>query len=200
VAVNIPAYDTQNFSFGPGVLFLAGMTVNSPELFSDDELVDVGGVRSGSTFAVTRTRLEVNQGSPITLTTQFVTQESAILTVNGIEWKLSQIDKALGAGVVVGTDAAGSTTTLGFGGDLNVKEVGVKFQHVMPSGATLTLRLWRAQGQGEITLTFGDDIHEIPYSFATLQANDTWQDVDGVTNSATLGTSEQLFKMTLVRP
>ena len=190
MAVNIPAnYEPLNFTFGPGVLSLVALTVNSGTVTEATDLVEIGGQRSGATFAVTRTRLDVNQGSPITLVKQFVTQEEATLTVNGIEWDLDKLRLALGAGVVV---TAGNPDTFGFGGDLNIVECAAKYVHVMPSGYTLSLRIWRAQGAGELNVTFGDDLHEIPYSFRALQATQKW-------GGTTLGTKEQLFQITLTK-
>jgi len=63
---------------------------------------------------------------------------------------------------------------LGFGGDMNITEVAVKFVHQMPSGGTVIVYLWRAQGSGEITITFGDEPHEFPYEFSALTATTDW--------------------------
>ena len=170
MAVNVPQYDTDNFSFGPGILYVAALTQSGAAGITTmtQTLVtagDVGAVRSGAQFQVTRTRLEVNQGSPISLVKQYVTAEDAQLTVNGIEWDLEKLQLALGAGEVA-TSAA--LVTMGFGGDLDITDVAVKFTHVMPKGHTLSLRLWKAQGTGEMTVTFGDELHEFPYSFKSL--------------------------------
>jgi len=187
VAVNIPSnYNPNKFSFGPGVLSLAGITVDVSTV-QEADVTEIGAVRSGGTFAVTRTKLEVPQGSPVTIVKQFVTAEDATLSVTGIEWDLSQLRLALGAGVV---DEGSDPESFGFGGDLNIVECAVKFVHTMPSGYTLTIRLWRAQGTGDMTVTFGDDLHEIPYSFRALQSSNEWA-------GATLGASAQLFKITL---
>jgi len=191
MAVNVPSLTTDDFSFGPGILSLVAITATvsaTPEA----DLVDVGGVRSGASFSVTRTRLDVFQGSPRSLQKTFVTEESAELTVNGIEWNLSQLSDALGAGVVTGTGADGTTTTFKFGGDLNVKDVAAKFVHVMPSGDTISIRLWKAQGAGDLSVTFGDDLHEIPYTLKATESAASW-------DSGSNGTSERLFSITIVR-
>ncbi len=166
MAVNVPSLNTDDFSFGPGILSIVAITTTltaTPEV----DLVDVGGVRSGASFSVTRTRLDVFQGSPKALQKTFVTEESAELTVSGIEWNLSQLSDALGAGVVATVSA---TTTFKFGGDLNVKDVAAKFVHVMPSGDTISIRIWKAQGAGDLSVTFGDDLHELPYTFKAQEA------------------------------
>jgi len=192
MAVNVPSLTTDDFSFGPGILSLVAITsdvASTPEA----DLVDVGGVRSGASFSVSRTRLDVFQGSPKSLQKTFVTEESAELTVNGIEWNLSQLSDALGAGVVTGTGGAGTTTTFKFGGSLNVTDVAAKFVHVMPSGDTISIRLWKAQGAGDLSVTFGDDLHEIPYTLKATESATTWD--SGTAN----GTSERLFSITIVR-
>lgn len=196
MAYNIPTnYDTDNFTFGPGVLFIGVLANGKASVAGLSEVTDissVGAVRSGGTFSVTRTKLEVNQGSPITLVKQFVTQETANITVNGIEWDLDRLRLALGAGVT--TTTSGVTKQLGIGGDLNVVECAVKLTHDMPSGGQITIKLWRAQGSGEMTVTFGDDLHEIPYSFDALECGATgWAGL-------TLTPSERLFRIEYTAP
>lgn len=187
---NLPAYQTNNFSFGPGVLSLVAIT-NGVGNTIEADLVDVGGVRSGGSFAVNRTRLEVQQGSPQALAIQYVTAESAELTVNGIEWDLDNLRLAFGAGEMT----VGPPIDLQFGGDLNIVQAAVMFVHVMPSGSTITIRLWSAQGSGEVSVTFGDDIHEIPYAFRALDSNNEWS-ISGATIGTTLTSGKRLFKIT----
>lgn len=194
MAVNVPSYEPLKFSFGPGVLYLAGLTAGGVGAVVDPgDLEDVGAVRSGGTFNVSRTVLDVPQGSPITTVKQFITAESASLSVNGLEWDLSQLRLALGAGVV---DEVGPPETFGFGGDLNIVDTAVKFVHVMPSGYTVTLRIWQAQSSADMTVTFGDDLHEFPYAFNALNAANEWSTSTGSTGAA-LATDEQLFRITL---
>lgn len=203
MAYNIPTnYDTDNFTFGPGVLYigvLANGKASVAGLSEGTQISSVGAVRSGGTFSVTRTKLEVNQGSPITLVKQFVTQETANISVNGIEWDLDRLRLALGAGVTTTGTTAGdpigtADKAIGIGGDLNVVECAVKLTHDMPSGGNITIKLWRAQGSGEMTVTFGDDLHEIPYSFDALECGATgW---DGLT----LTPSERLFRIEYKAP
>ena len=191
MAVNVPTLNTDDFSFGPGILSIVAITSTVTVVNETNDLVDVGGVRSGASFSVTRTRLDVFQGSPKSLQKTFVTEEMAELTVSGIEWNLSQLSDALGAGVVATVSA---TTTFKFGGDLNVKDVAAKFVHVMPSGDTISIRLWKAQGAGDLSVTFGDDLHELPYTFKAQEASGGfgW---DGLT----LADTERLFQIAIVR-
>lgn len=188
MAYNVPDYDTQNLSFGPGILYICGLTAAGPAGITEGMLVDVGAVNSGSTFQVTRTRLDVFQGNPKTLIDTFVTQEDCQLSVTGIEWNLSNLALALGAGLVT---SAGVTTTFAFGGDLRVSDVAAKFVHVTPYGSTITIRLWKAEGMGDLNVSFGDNIHEVPYTFKALESSTKW-------GGAALGTTQRLFSMELV--
>ena len=190
MAYNVPNYDVNRLSFGPGVLSLLALTAggSGAVLAGGTNLVDVGAVNSGATFQTTRTRLDVWQGSPKTLIDTFVTQEEATLTVQGIEWNLVNMNLALGAGLVTDT---GVTTTIRFGGDLRVQDVAAKFVHVTPYGWTVTIRLWRAQGTGDLNLSFGDSIHEIPYAFKAAEALTQW-------GGSALGASQRLFEIEVV--
>jgi len=189
MAVNLPAYDKSKFSFGPGVLRLyAYATGEVPGAIAETSLSDVGGVRSGGSFSVGRTRLDVFQGSPRELADTYITEETATLTCNSIEWNLTNLSNALGAGNVTGP--TGKTTTLDFGGSLTAADVAVSFTHVTPAGSTVTIRLWRAKAGGDFSVTFGDDIHEIPMSFSAAGVTGHW----GVGQTA--ATDERLFQVT----
>lgn len=179
MAFNVPAFTTDDFSFGPGVLFIgaAGAT----------PLTDVGAVRSGAEFAVTREILEVRQGSPATVVQNYVLSEEAILRVTGIEWNLSRLKDTLGSGVVT-LNPAGEDT-FEFGGSLNLDEVALRFKHELPAGTTVILDIWTAQAMGEFTITFGDDIHEFPYMFKALETLVDWE-------GNSLPANKRLFKIT----
>ena len=167
MAFNIPAHDSQNFSFGPGVLFI-GPTGATPS-------IDLGAVRPGSELAVTREIIEVRQGSQQNLIKQYVTQETVQLSVTGIEWDLTRIKDALGSGVL---STVGDVEELGFGGDINITEVALSFRHVLPIGHTVFVDLWRAQGAPEFTLSFAEEIHEFPFTFRALDSTLSWESED----------------------
>jgi hypothetical protein len=198
VAVNVPSYDKDSFSFGPGVLrvfhLTGGTNGTAPDVTEATDLVDVGGVRSGGTFDVSRTRLDVFQGSPRALATTFVTEETASLTVNGIEWDMTNLSHALGAGTILvegaGGGVSGISTSLRFGGDLNAKDMAVSLTHVMPAGSTVTVKLWKAQSASDFSVTFGDDLHEIPYTFNAAIVTGGW-------DNTTLATNERMFSIVL---
>ena len=160
---NIPTLDTNRFSFGPGLLFLGPIGATPT--------IDVGAVRSGAELVINRTVLEARQGSQMNLIKQYVTTENVQLTVNGIEWHMDRLVQALGAGV---TSTIGALDTLEFGGDINMAELALLFQHQLPNGATVSVDIWKVSPAGEFTLTFGDDLHEFPYSFKGLDEDNRW--------------------------
>jgi len=199
---NMPVYDTDNFSFGPGVLLLCPAdklpcpSEGSPTLpikgdagGSYGDFFDVGAVRSGAEFAITRERLEVFQGSPRTLVKQYVTMESVQLTVTGIEWNLTNLKYVLGSGI----QDSGPPETFDFGGALDIDEVGVLFVHETPAGHTIAIRIWRAQGAAELTVTFGDDLSEFPFVFRALTATVNW-------DCAALPSGKDIFRITRYTP
>jgi hypothetical protein len=146
---NVPSYTTNNISIGPGILFLA-TAGNTPT-------VDVGAVRSGE-LTITREKLDVDQGFPAQPIVSYAVGEDVVLTINAIEWDFTHLAQALGAGVA-------SATQFDFGGDPNFSEVALKYQHRMAAGSTIVIDIWKCNGSGEITTTFGDDVQEFPYSF-----------------------------------
>lgn len=170
---NVPSYTTSNISIGPGVLFLA--------VAGTTPTVDVGAVRSGE-LTITREKLDVDQGFPAQAIVSYAVGEDVTLTINAIEWDFTHIAQALGSGVVTGQ------TQLDFGGDPNFSEVALKYQHRMAAGSTIVIDIWKANGSGELTTTFGDDVQEFPYSFTALNAANSW---DG----ATLGDTTSLFQI-----
>jgi hypothetical protein len=176
---NVPAYNTDNISLGPGILFI-GASGTTPT-------VDVGAIHEeGMTFTVTREYLEVFQGSPKTRIINFVTQETAELTMQTLEWKLENLPFALGAGV---TTSSGSQDTFSYGGDSGTKEVAVRVQHTLPTGHTISILMWRAQPSGEWELNMTqDDLQSFPFSFRALTATQSW---DG----AALASNQQLFRI-----
>lgn len=155
---NVPSFTTNNISIGPGILFL-GVSGATPT-------VDVGAVRSGE-LAITREKLDINQGFPAQSIISYAISEVVTLTITAIEWDFIHLAQALGAGVA-------TSTQFDFGGDPNFSEVAIKYQHRMASGSTLTLDIWKANGTGEITTTFGDDVQEFPYAFSALNSTLDW--------------------------
>jgi hypothetical protein len=153
--------NSDRISFGAGVLRIgpAGFTPST----------DIGYIRTAQ-LSVTRQKLEVFLGFPRTLIVQYVNQEDVVLNCTGIEWSLDRLKDAFASGNVSGTK-------LRFGGDVNLAKVALEFEHQMPAGGTATIRIWKAQGQGEVQLNLGEEVHEFPYAFRALDAATNWASV-----------------------
>ena len=162
---NLPTYDTTKLSFGMGILKIAALNTagNTTAI-----ITDVGAVKEGATLTITRTKLKAKQGNPQQIIKEFVTEESVVLNVAGMEWNLPNLAKALGGGAVTGT------TSLKLGGDMDMSSVAVLFQHRTPAGDTIHIRLWKANGSGEMSTTFGNDLHNFPYSFEAIVGASDW--------------------------
>jgi hypothetical protein len=180
MALNVPAGNVKNVTFGPGILYITSpvnYTLGTPN-------VDIGYCR-GAQFQVTRGRLDLFQGSPKSYISTFAVQEDVTLQMVGLEWNLTNLNYALGAGVITGT---APTTDYAFGGTLAFTEVALLFRHRTPSLGTVDIYIWRAQGQGENTFAFGDDFQEFTFNFKALESLSTW------TNNA-LPIGGSLFRM-----
>lgn len=176
---NVPLYTVDNITLGPGILFV-GPTGTTPT-------VDVGAIsEDGMEFTVGREFLEVFQGQPKTLIVTFPLSETVEVKVQGIEWNLMNLPKALGAGV---TTSVGGVETFSFGGDPGIDEVAVLIQHAMPSGDTVSIYMWRCQPSGEWTMSMAQDtLHTFPWSFKALEATTAW---DG----SALAVGQRLFRI-----
>ncbi len=176
---NVPSYDTNNISVGPGLLYLGASGVTPA--------IDVGAVRNAE-LAITREKLDIEQGWPAQLIVRYAPRETVTLTVTGIEWHFANLAKALGAGVASG---AGAGTQFDFGGDINFANITARFQHRLAAGGTIDIRIWTANGAGELTTAFGDDVHEFPYVLSALNSTTDWA-------LNTLDEDKALFQITRV--
>lgn len=189
---NVPTVTKDNFSFGPGVLFAGVGCGLCPT-------IDIGAVRSGAELVITREQILVEQGSPYQRISSYVIRETIVLTVTGIEWNFDNLQRALGAGVL--SDENGDKR-FRFGGDMGICSIPLCFRHHTAEGDEIWVKLWCAQGNGEITITFGDDIHEFPYGFTAIQGTKrgdpsclrAWED-DIHDSDGILGDKEHLFEI-----
>lgn len=171
---NVPAYTTNQLSLGPGRIYIgaAGTTPST----------DVGAVRSGMNFAVTRTKVQIKQGNPLMIIKTFVTEELGVLTLTGLEWDLDNFAMAVGQ----------TTTTVGntfdMGGDMNIHEVALKLVHVNPEGHTYTVYVWRAEPRGDLTINLTDEPHEFEMAFEAIITTVDWA-------GTTLASGDQMFKL-----
>jgi len=181
MAWNMPTYDTDNYTFGPCVIYI-GATGATPA-------TDIGAVKGNTEVTVSKEVLEISQGSPKVVTKQYVTVQGAMIKFESLEpFKIANLAAALGAGV---TTTDGDTEYLGYGGDVNLGEKAIKLVHVQPNGTTITLCFWRCQAQSDLTIPFNESGEmSIPMEFKVL---------DGILNfaGATIASTscERLFRL-----
>lgn len=181
MSFNVPSYDADLLSFGPGMVYLgaAGATPTS----------DVGAVDEGMALAHAVEVLDVQQGNPRRLIKSFRTGETVTFAFSGFEWKIANLEYYLGAGTRAGD-------LFKFGGDISFTEVSLRLVHQMPPlagasvGSTVILDIWRARSNGDLTLTFGADLHSFPVTFTALQGTTDWA-------SVALAQGEEYYKMTI---
>jgi hypothetical protein len=161
--------NTKRVSLGTGRLWVVDFgSGNGTTPTSSNDI----GLGRGGSLNITRQKQELILGTPKQLILQYAIQEDVTLGFNSVEWRPSAIKKQLGSGVY--STLGGTTDTFLFGGDMKFDSVAVRFVHDMANGGTLFLDLWKAQGEGQISLNFGDDFHEIPYSFKSLSSTAGW--------------------------
>ena len=176
---NTPNYTTSRISIGPGIAYL-GVAGTTP-------LTDIGAIsEDGLELNLTQEYLEVFQGSPKALITQFKTSEDLEVKITGLEWNLMELPIALGAGV---TTSSASVDTFAFGGDPVTTALAARIEHSMTSGQTISIYIWRANISGSWNIKMAQDtLHNFPYTFKALVATIAW-------DSSALPVKEQLFKI-----
>jgi len=177
---NVPSYNTNNISLGPGILYI-GVAGTTPT-------TDVGAIsEDGLTFTLEREFLDVYQGQPKTLIVSFPISETVTCEVQTIEWNLMNLPLALGAGV---TTSTASKDTFSFGEDPGNDQLAVHIEHVIPSGQTMSIYIWKAQPTGSWELNMAQDtLHTFPHSFKALSSPTAW---DG----SALPVGQRLFRIT----
>lgn len=165
---NLPAYDADQLSFGPGVIYLA--------LAGTTPADDVGAVDTGMTLTHSVDALDALQGSPRRIIASFRQAEAVTFAFTGLEWKFVNLKQYLGGGEY----AAGPPETFGFGGSLRFIEVSLLLRHQMPPnpgktvGDCIEIRVWKARSVGDMAMVFGEDLHNFPVSFQALDAGYEW--------------------------
>lgn len=167
---NVPQVTVDNVSFGPGVLY-AGACGVCP-------ITDIGAVRSGAELVITREKIMLEQGSPYQLIVQHVIRETVVLNVTGVEWNFENLVRGLGAGELSEDGPPATYKKFRFGGDMGISNLSLCYRHHMAEGDEVWVKLWCAQGNGEITINWGDNYHEFPFSFTAIQPNplEAWHD------------------------
>ena len=181
MAWNMPTYNTDNYTFGPCVIYI-GEVGSTPS-------TDVGAVRGNTELSVTKEILEIKQGSPQVVTKQYVTAQDATIKFTSLEpFKLELLQAALGAGV---TAESGDVSVLGYGGSVNLGEKALMLVHKMPNGTTITICAWRCQGQADVSIPFNET--------GEMTVDLEFKVVDGTKNFAgqtiSSGSCERLFRI-----
>lgn len=186
--------NTKRVSLGTGRLFVAAHPGGSSGGTTPTAATHDVGLGRGGSLNITRTKTELMAGVPKQLVLQLATQEDVTLSFNSVEWRPKQLQYVLGytdSYFTTGTPA--DTDTLEFGGIMSFKDLCVRFQHEMANGGTLFLDIYKAQGQGEVALNFGDDFHEIPYAFKALSSTTTWDGRSTASNGVGAYCRMQIF-------
>jgi len=159
---NLPKYNTRNFSFGPGVLYLS--LYDEKNDMPTYPAIDVGAVRPNSVLRINRETLDVTQGSPEVVVKSYVIRENIEFQIASIEWNLENFYRALGGGIL-----SADKNTFSFGGDMESVLYTLRFVHEMPSGDLIEVRLWKANPAGSLEISFANDnVHEFQMTFKAL--------------------------------
>lgn len=181
--LNLPNYTENNFSFGPGRLFL-GAAGTTPT-------VDVGAItEDGITIQPENATKDIFQGNPKMIVHTFNQQQGVMVNATGIEWNFTNLAYALGAG---NTTSSGSEDTFAFGGAPLTKKVALHVQHQMAvTGHTLNAYIWQAVSNGNPSLPLTHDEHQFALSWKAQRVATDWA-------GASLATDEQLMKIIRVK-
>jgi len=177
--LNLPTIDRSSISFGPARLFM-GVAGTTPA-------TDVGAItEDGISVEFASEMKDISQGNPKLTELSFIQSQSVMVKVTSIEWDFDALNYALGAG---NTSASGTFEAFSFGGEPCPTEVALHVQHSMcRSGNTLNVYVWRAVGEGNVSLPFTHDEHQFEYSWKALRAATDWA-------SVTLASDEQLVQI-----
>jgi hypothetical protein len=115
-------------------------------------------------------------------------------------WESTASEAILAASIATSeaTAAIEGTDVLTFGGDLSFTEVAIQLTHSTPKGATITIDIYKAQGNGAVEMTFGDDVHNFPMEFAAMVPFDPCTKTVLDWSGAALAPGKQMFKITIV--
>lgn len=174
--LNLPTIDRDSISFGPARLFL-GLAGATPT-------TDVGAItEDGISVEFASEMRDIMQGNPKLPELTFIQSQSVMVKVTSIEWDFDHLAYAMGAG---NTTVSPTLSTFAFGGEPCVTEVALHVQHQMcRSGNTINVYVWRAVGEGNVTLPFTHDEHQFEFSWKALRADTDWA-------GASLPSDEQL--------
>lgn len=178
--LNLPGGDINQVTLGPGRLYLgpAGSTPSQ----------EVGYVQGDTTITFERKRTDVRQGSPQIIVDAFANEENVMIEFPAIQYNLDAVLRIIGDGA---TSASGADTILKFGGSPGFSKFAARFVHILPSGGTLIVDIWKAIGEGTIPVKVSPtELHEVPLKLNAIYPGTTdW-------GGATLSNGQQLVKIT----
>jgi hypothetical protein len=162
---NLPTIVTNDFSFGPGLFYL-GVAGTTPT-------ADIGAItEDGITVEISIEKRHIRQGNPKLIEYTFSQAQDAMLKVNGIQWDQDLLLPALGAGTTTSSAAA---DYFQIGGDPLVTQMAVMIEHQMAiTGNTLYVYGWKAVASEGISIQFGHDEHQFPYSYTCQRSATDW--------------------------
>jgi len=177
--LNIPTYDENNFSFGPGRLFI-GAAGTTPT-------VDVGAIsEDGVTISPENATRDISQGNPKVIVYTFNQSQGVTVDFTSIEWNFTNLAYALGAG---NTTSTGTEDTFAYGGEPLTKQAAIHIQHEMAvTGHTMNAYIWKAVSNGQPQLPFTHDEHAFALSYKAQRVTTDWA-------GTALATDEQLMKL-----
>lgn len=173
--------DTNNVSFGPAIVYIgpSGATPTASVGYVGEDAI---------TIEIASTKRDISQGNPKTIEFSFATEQSVKVSWQGIEWDQNLIQYAIGAGNTY-ADIALSLQTWSFGGDPIVETVAIKVQHYMAkAGDTLTINVWKARADGNVSLGFSAEEHKFANAYAAMRSATNW-------GGAVLAVDEQLIQI-----
>jgi hypothetical protein len=177
--LNLPTYDENQFSFGPGVVYF-GATGTTPS-------TEVGAItEDGVSIDITSEKKVITAGNPKLPIYAFSQAQGCSIKFSGIEWDFNDMAKALGAGL---TTSSGGVDSFSFGGDPIVTQVAIKMTHAMAvTGQTMNAYVWKAYAEAGMPIAFGADEHKFAHSYMGLRSATDW-------SGATLTYKQQLFRL-----
>ncbi len=178
MALNIPSVNRDDISFGPAVMYLGAVGATPT--------VDVGAIsEDGVTIEITSEQRDIMQGNPRLIEMSFNQQQSVMVRVTSIEWNYQNMQYVLGGSI----STSSTSERFSFGGEPCPSEVAIKIVHQMcRTGDTLNVYVWRAMGEGGLTIPFGQDEHSFELNFKAMRATNDW-------SGATLAADAQLLQI-----
>ncbi len=179
MGLNVPTFVENDFSFGPGRVFI-GASGTTPS-------VDIGGItEDGVSIELENEKRDIVQGNPKMIVYTFSQVQGARVTVTGIEHDQDTWQYGLGA---ANTTTSGSVKTMSYGGDPIVERIAVHVQHKMAvTSNTMDAYLWTCVSDNNLVMPIGHDEHQFEYVWKCQRSLTNWA-------GGTLAFDEQLLRI-----